>query len=92
MTTKKVDGNEDASFELLRTKIDECDEQIIELIRRRFELVREIGRYKTNHNLPVLDTKREESILKKASKYSHSPEIDGIYRTIMEKSKSLQRK
>lgn len=76
----------------LRNKIDELDNEIMSLLDERFALSIKIGKLKELAKTDVLDIKRENSILDKTSNYSHSPEIDVVYKTIMEKSKSLQRK
>ena len=78
-------------LEKLRVKINEIDDEIMSLLDKRFNLSIEVGKVKSISNTSVLDTKREDYILDKTSKYSHSPEIDIVYKKIMEKSKSLQR-
>ncbi len=79
-------------IEDLRVIIDDLDGKIMDLLSQRFSLSKKIGKIKILSKSNVLDTKREHIILNKISKYSHSPEIDIIYKTIMEVSKSLQRK
>ena len=61
------------------------------LLDKRLCLSVEIGKAKSVSKVAVLDTKREDYILNKASNYSHSPQIDTIYKKILEMSKSLQR-
>lgn len=75
-----------------RLEIDELDNKIMSLLDKRFELTTEIGSIKKVEKKVVLDINREENILNKTSKYSHSPQIRSIYNTIMDESKSLQRK
>lgn len=43
----------------LRSRIDKIDRQLMELLDERFEVAREIGRYKEQHNLSIYDAKRE---------------------------------
>jgi len=76
----------------MRHLIDVLDDEIMSLLDERFTLSIKIGNLKTLAKTDVLDTKREKIVLDKTSKYSHSPEIDVVYKTIMEESKSLQRK
>jgi len=78
-------------IEDLRLLIDSLDDKIMSLLSDRFLLSIKIGKVKAHAKTTVLDTKRELFILDKTSKYSHSPEIDAIYKLIMDKSKSLQR-
>ena len=76
----------------LRTKIDKIDDEIMNLLDKRFSIAIHIGNLKELAKTSVLDTKRENIVLDKTSNYSHSPEIGVVYNTIMEQSKSLQRK
>jgi chorismate mutase len=46
-----------------RREIDDLDEVILEALELRARSVREIGRYKKGHGLPVLDAARERLIL-----------------------------
>ncbi len=75
-----------------RKDIDNIDDQIMALLDKRFSLSSKIGAQKAKAKRDVLDTNREQFILNKTLKYSHSPEIDEIYRHIMEISKNIQRK
>ena len=53
------------------------DDNIIELLEQRFNLVVEIGQYKKENNLPVFDAKRESAIKQKftTKKYQDSKTI-----------------
>lgn len=77
---------------LLRLSIDDIDQKIMNLLEERFGYSIEIGERKKRINNAVLDTNREQEILDKTLKHSHSQEIAIVYKTIMEQSKSLQRK
>lgn len=60
--------NESCSTEgiqMLRKQIDECDDQLIELLSKRMRICREIGVYKKEHNMQVLQTGRYNEILEK---------------------------
>ena len=76
----------------IRDKINQIDAHIMELLDIRFNYTNEIGRLKREENITILDTNRENIIIEKASKFSHSPQIEHIYKTIMEESKKLQGK
>ena len=47
----------------LRSQIDKLDDQLLELLSRRMRVSRDIGQYKKEHNLPVLQTQRYEELL-----------------------------
>ena len=49
----------------LRKQIDELDNQLMELLAKRMRVCREIGQYKKEHNMTVLQTTRYNEILDK---------------------------
>ncbi|MCD7900049.1 MAG: bifunctional 3-deoxy-7-phosphoheptulonate synthase/chorismate mutase type II [Bacteroides sp.] len=49
----------------LRKQIDECDNTLMEELAKRMRISREIGTYKKEHNMPVLQTDRYNEILDK---------------------------
>ena len=49
----------------LRSQIDECDNNLIEILSKRMRVAREIGTYKKEHNMPILQTVRYNEILDK---------------------------
>ena len=50
---------------VLRKQIDELDNELIELLAKRMRVCREIGQYKKEHNMTVLQTSRYNEILDK---------------------------
>ena len=53
------------SLEALRRQIDEVDNQLLELLATRMRISREIGEYKKEHNMTVVQTMRYTEILEK---------------------------
>jgi chorismate mutase len=49
----------------LRKQIDECDNNLIELLAKRMRVCREIGQYKKEHNMTILQTARYSEIIQK---------------------------
>lgn len=49
----------------LRKQIDECDNNLIELLAKRMRICREIGQYKKEHNMTILQTARYNEIIEK---------------------------
>lgn len=47
-----------------RQGIDRIDRQLLELFQQRLKIAGEIAAYKRGHDLPVLDSKREEQKLR----------------------------
>lgn len=56
------------SLSALRKQIDECDRILMEELAKRMRISREIGTYKKEHNMPVLQTDRYNEILDKYAK------------------------
>ena len=49
----------------LRGQIDECDNQLMDLLAKRMRVCREIGTYKKEHNMTIVQTSRYNEILDK---------------------------
>lgn len=49
----------------LRRKIDSLDDQLLELMAKRMEVSREIGRYKREHKMPVVQTARYKDLMER---------------------------
>jgi len=49
----------------LRRQIDECDDSIIEILAKRMRICREIGTYKKEHDITILQTARYREIIEK---------------------------
>ena len=51
------------SLTALRRQIDELDNSLLELLARRMRISNEIGLYKKEHNMPILQVQRYDEIL-----------------------------
>jgi len=60
----------------LRRQIDLIDDGLLELIAKRMRISREIGTYKKEHNMPILQTPRYGEILETRSKIGLSMDIN----------------
>jgi|TARA_A100001037_G_C14874791_1_gene511223 chorismate mutase len=80
----------------LRNSIDKVDDQIFDLILKRFDYVEKIGNIKKEMNMPVDDKAREEIIIErlseKLSTEIDSKEIKKIIGPIISISKDIQRR
>ena len=47
----------------LRSQIDKLDDELLELLTRRMRVSRDIGQYKKEHNMPVLQAQRYDELL-----------------------------
>lgn len=61
----RSETNTTESITLLRKQIDELDNQFMELLSKRMRVCREIGQYKKEHNMTVLQSARYSEILEK---------------------------
>lgn len=61
-----------------RAKIDQVDSELVRLYGERMEITREIGRYKREHNLPVLDTERERNLLNRVGEMAGEENENGV--------------
>ena len=77
----------------LRKEIDDIDSQLVDLYCRRMDTAREIGRYKQENGLPVLDSERERNLLNKVAAQAGEENEQGIralYRLLLEQSRHRQ--
>lgn len=76
----------------IRVEIDEIDNQLIDLFKRRMDCAKEVGFYKKASNTPVLNQKREDEILdnvqEKGGEYGSAARL--LFANIMELSRALQ--
>ena len=59
----------------LRRQIDRIDEGLLELLAKRMRISREIGVYKKEHNMPVLQTPRYGEILDNRTRMGASMDL-----------------
>ncbi len=74
-------------LEELRSKVNNYDEKIVELLGLRMEIAKEIGRYKKENNITILQKSRWDEIIvhaeQKAAQYGMSKEfIDTVFNAI----------
>ena len=51
-------------LEVLRSEIDKLDEELIDILSQRMNIVEEIGKYKKQHNITILQLKRWSQIIR----------------------------
>lgn len=79
------------NLSMLRREIDRIDNEIIDLMSRRMQVAREIGSYKKEHRMPVVQIGRFDDIMKNrvdsATQMGMSPEFArSLYAAIHEES------
>ena len=77
-----------------RKEIDSIDEEIVRLISRRAEIALKIGALKAAAGLPVVDTAREDEILRSAARRSKGvlkrEAMVRIFRAVIRESRNVQ--
>lgn len=69
----------------LRSQIDKLDDELLELLSRRMRVSRDIGQYKKEHNMPVLQTQRYEELLARRAGQAEQMGMDREFmRTILQ--------
>ena len=72
------------TLDILRGLIDECDNNLIEILNKRMSISREIGNYKKDHDMQVVQTSRFDEILKQRIKQAHDMGMsDDFMKTLM---------
>ena len=85
------------SLEQFRQEIDTVDEQIISLLGKRLEIVRKVGIYKAERNIPPLDKGRWREVLvskMNQAKSLHISEelVEDIYNRIHKEALKIEEK
>ena len=83
------------SMEEYRSQINDIDKEIVRLYTERMEVVKSIGKYKKENNLPVKDSRREKELLEKITEMAgeeYDNDIRSLYSLMFELSRSNQRK
>ncbi len=78
----------------IRQQINEIDEQLVALFKKRMETVVEVAKYKQENHMPVLDRTRERQVLCRVAdmageELEHYAKV--LYTTLMDVSRSYQR-
>jgi len=68
-----------SEIEALRRKIDEIDRQILGLVKRRLDLVKEIAEIKRKGKLPLTDAAREREIIRRARELARNMGMDQVF-------------
>ena len=67
------------SLESFRSQIESLDESILQILSKRMEVSRQIGEYKQQHNMPVLQSQRYGEIVEKSRELAESLGLDSDF-------------
>lgn len=80
----------------IRNDLNQCDLQILELLMNRLSCIEEIIEYKKAYGLPIFQPEQEEiqqeTLIRAIGEHGYKEELLGIFRQIVEESKSVQSK
>ena len=89
--------NQDFQNELekIRDAIDETDKELLEVVSRRFELVKKVGTYKKEKNVAIFQLERWQKILENRPEWGKALKLDPefvkeIYQAIHDESIKIQ--
>ena len=79
----------------LRRQIDNLDEEIIQLLKTRMGISREVGKLKEKLDIPVEDTNRENEIIERlthqAGQNLSEQQLIRIFTAVFKSSKQVQK-
>ena len=90
-------GSSPVTLEELRSQIDKLDDTILDILDKRMKIADQIGQYKKDNNMAILQTKRWDTIITKRMEMAKSKNlsnefVETIYRAIHEESINHQTK
>ena len=78
----------------LREEIDKLDEEIIQLLKKRMQISKEVGELKETLDLPVEDKRREQEIIdrliQQAGRNLSEEQLMRIFTAVFTSSKQIQ--
>lgn len=84
----------ESELSTFRAEIDKIDDDIIELLSERFEIVSKIAQFKRENGIPIEDNKRETELFAALTRRdeTHCIELKRVFTTICNNSKRIQRR
>lgn len=82
-------------IEIFRKELNEIDASLIELLGRRFKIIRDVGNYKKDNDIPMMQSKRVEEVKDRCAKMGEQYDLDNtfirnIYTTIIDEACRLE--
>ena len=80
----------------IRLEMNKCDQELIDVFKKRMSLAKEVANYKFEHDLPIFDKERETKLIEKNIKLLNDKELESYYlewlNTMLKVSKDYQEK
>lgn len=67
------------NIKVLRNQIDVLDDDLMKLLSKRFKIVREIGKYKKENNIPIVQSSRFDEINQIRAEQAHKIDVDPAF-------------
>ena len=87
MTRKEIEN--------IRTRIDEIDRSLLDLLNQRAQLVLDLARFKIAEGLKLFDPEREQHIFRAVAENNRGPlsaeAVTRLFERIIDESRSLER-
>ena len=77
----REEGSLPSDIASLRGEVDGIDEELLRLLARRQQITGEIGAYKVQHNMPVLQSDRYREIIEKRTQQGRLLDLDAAFVT-----------
>lgn len=95
MLVIRENGQTTENINVLRKQIDEIDEQLLTILAKRMRISKEIGIYKKEHNMPILQSGRYNDILENRAQQGQAMNLSAdfvteIMKAIHEESVKVQ--
>lgn len=62
-----------------RKNLNELDAQLIEVLGKRYKIIRDVGHYKKVNSIPMMQSKRVEEVKEKCAKLGLEHDLDGDF-------------
>lgn len=79
------------NLDMMRKKINELDKRLVELFEERMETVSKVAEYKRLHHMKVLDSNREQEVIKRAVSCLKNQNLEMVLRFFMEDMMTVSR-
>ena len=92
---EKIPLSQERQAATIEKQIDEIDEQLLSILAKRMKISKEIGVYKKEQNMPILQSGRYNDILENRTKQGQAMDLSaefvaGIMKSIHEESVKVQ--
>ncbi|HOO81294.1 MAG TPA: chorismate mutase [Alphaproteobacteria bacterium] len=66
-------------LEVFRQQIDECDQELIDVLARRFNVVRQVGAFKVGAQMEAIQSAREQAVKDRAVRLGQELGLDSDF-------------